>query len=245
MNLKLYMHDFDEAVAAVALAAIPRYLPTPPLIYYLEQGIERHEAEDPAAWMVAHAPTLEPAMLSNGQEDAFVGISAHLSTGEFFPEEEPRADMSISFPERPEYLAGVPALLRALGPAMRAYFGKSTPKDARWAIVRGAGNKCPLPPGDPRSAYTNPLIPVSPGWVNYWSYETCELLGFSLERGHGALFARVEDLPGHGLFLQLTEELLDLDQPDHLARLEAVYDALPEMARKEVILRAVMHPQPL
>lgn len=247
MNLHLYMHDFDEAVAAVALAAIPRYLPTPPLVYYLEQGIERRQAEDPAAWIVARAPTLEPAFLSNGREGALVSMSALLLTGEYVtePEQEPRAQTSISFPERPEYLAGVPGLLCALGPAMRAHFGKSTPKDAAWAIIQGAGNKFPLPLGDPRSAYIHPHVPASPGWVNYWSYETCELLGFSLERGHSALFARIEDLPGHGLFLQLTEEPLDLDHPDHLARLEAVYDALPELARIQVTLRASKQPRPV
>lgn len=71
-----------------------------------------------------------------------------------------------------------------------------------------------------------------PGWLNCWSLGTCAHVGFSLER-HGALFERVEELAGHGFLLQLTGDPLDLERPEHMARLEALCRALPALAHTE------------
>jgi hypothetical protein len=46
------------------------------------------------------------------------------------------------------------------------------------------------------------------------------------------LFARGIPIQGHGVVLQLTEDLLDLDRPEHLTTLTAAYEAFPAIDNK-------------
>lgn len=134
MNLFLYTPDFDEAIATLALSAIPRFLPTAPLNIRVEllgerveQGYELCEVPNPAPWIVARMDIEGPALLSNGlDEDAYVDIAAHRFPAPLVVVREPLFQTTITFPESPDYIAGASALLRALGPAMRAPWGKAT-----------------------------------------------------------------------------------------------------------------------
>jgi hypothetical protein len=136
--------------------------------------------------------------------------------------------MLVKFPDTPEFAPHAPDLVRALGPAARAFRIMLSPSNTAVSILEGAGRSGPPPRSGISSEGNSPsAIPRYFGWINYWSAESCRLLEFSPEDPRAALFAKVTPIEGHGLMLHLTDEPLDLGRPDHLAALTAAYHVFP------------------
>jgi hypothetical protein len=72
--------------------------------------------------------------------------------------------------------------------------------------------------------YDRRKVPAGVWWVNYWDAEQVRTVGVEAIRDAG--WARRDELPGGGWLLAATEEPLDPDRPDHLARLRTLLDRL-------------------
>lgn len=238
MNLFVLTREFDENSACAALSLIESHFPTTSIKYRLEgtmsdageaPHVEIHEVEKPAPWLARRATTMDSSLLCNGSNDAYVGITTRLLDAYCFTEGESVFQTVIDFPERSEYLHRVTGLLCALGATMRACYATTTPSSAAVAIVQGAGNVTPWASMKSTGRGISAYVPRRADWASCWSHETCRRLGFSMAN-HGGLFAQATELPDYGVFVQLTDEPLDLELSPHRIKLEALYKALPEIA---------------
>ena len=213
------------------LAAMETILPAGPLSYRVEANSSFHAVDDPAAWLIARLAEHTSALVCNGNEDEYVSLMAVAIPPALVSGGEPLLQMMVNFPDTPAYVDRAPELFAAFGPAGGAYWGIDMLGKASLAIADGAGRTPPDPmpmwPTSPSAA-----IPGRLAWVCYWSGEACRLLGFSPDDARASLFARVTPAAAHGVVLQLTSAMLDLDRPAHLARLTAIYDAFPAIAQK-------------
>lgn len=75
----------------------------------------------------------------------------------------------------------------------------------------------------------SPLQPEQVGWLNYWSEATCEYLGFpQLWREEQVL--RLSHRTPKGAFLvRLSQEPLDIRNPDHVRLIASAYEHLPNL----------------
>lgn len=212
------------------LAAIEATLPTAPLVYQTEASGRIQAVDAPGAWFADRLAGQAPALLCNGNEDEYVSLMAVGMAPALVSGGGPLVQVVVNVPEYPGFVERVPEVVRAFGPAAGAHWGVDTLGKAGFAIAKGAGrasSDSALP--GPRAL--SALVPGRLGWVSYWSQETCRLLGFSPEDGRASMFARVSPVPGRGVVLQLTDDMLDLARPVHLAKLRAAYDAFPAIAK--------------
>jgi hypothetical protein len=213
------------------LAAMEAILQTGPLAYRIEPNGSFHAMDDPAAWLVDRLAGHTSALICNGDEDDYASLMAVAIPPALVSGGVPLVQMVVNFPDAPVYIERMPDLFAAFGPAAGAYWGIDMLGKASPGIADGAGrtppDPMPLQPTSPSAA-----IPGRLAWICYWSDEACRLLGFSPADARASLFARVTPVAGHGVVLQLTSDMLDLDRRAHLAVLTAIYDAFPPMAKK-------------
>jgi len=67
------------------------------------------------------------------------------------------------------------------------------------------------------------------GWLNYWSAETCEFVGFPGEAHDEPLLRHSYRTPGGAWLVKLTEEPLDLRRPDHVDAIAGAYARYPRV----------------
>jgi hypothetical protein len=77
-----------------------------------------------------------------------------------------------------------------------------------------------------------PDIPFFIGWINYWSENTVEIVEFNQAKDSD-LFYKIQHTDNGGIILQLTEEPLDLEIPEHLAALKKVYERFPKVGGRD------------
>lgn len=239
MTCLFFVPSIDEPKARAMLAAMEAILETGPLAYRVEPNGRFHAVDDPAAWLVDRLAGHTSALICNGDEDEYASLMAVAIPPALVSGGERLIQMVVNFPDTPAYVERMPDLFAAFGPAAGAYWGIDMLGKASLAIADGAGrtppDPMPLQPTSPSAA-----IPGRLAWTCYWSDEACRLLGFSPKNesddegddARASLFARVTRVAGHGVVLQLTSDMLDLDRPAHLAVLTAIYDAFPPMAQK-------------
>jgi hypothetical protein len=213
------------------LTAIESSLPTAPLQYRIAKTGSIHLVDDPGAWCAAHLARDTPAVICNGDENDYVGLMAVAMEAMSVPQGRPLVQVMVRFPWTPPFIKRLPDMFCTFGPGARAYWGTASSSETDFAIVKGAGRKS-SDPGFPRPISPSVLIPGRLAWISYWSDATCRWLGFSPVDPRATLFARVIPIQGHGVVLQLTEDLLDLDRPEHLAALTAAYAAFPAIDNK-------------
>jgi hypothetical protein len=133
-----------------------------------------------------------------------------------------------------------PRLLAAAGEASGAWFGSYTPepedtllmlkrgaflKDVRWkeagARYDGLRHSTQL---SERSVinlehWSQARLPFQFGWCNYWSAETCKLLGFPDVNRDAQLMARSSKLSNSAWIVQITESRFDLRLDEHISAL--------------------------
>jgi hypothetical protein len=74
-----------------------------------------------------------------------------------------------------------------------------------------------------------PEIPHYLGWLNYWSAATARAIGFPDLTRDADLLSRARRTASGGWVVQLTDALLDLDNPGHLDALLRAYERFPEI----------------
>lgn len=116
-------------------------------------------------------------------------------------------------------------LLAALGESMRAYWGTATPDETASKIgsqiIHDPTQSPPqgLPALNAWTARSRRDVPAFLGWINFWSRDTAERLGFPRPIAVDAL-----PLESGAWIWQTTSEPLTLDRPDHVDALASAYE---------------------
>jgi len=77
-----------------------------------------------------------------------------------------------------------------------------------------------------------PLLPQRLGWLNYWSAEVAEHLGFPDPQKDADLLPLCRQLPSGHWVVQLTEDPLDLTRPDHVEAIVRAYWRFDKIGRR-------------
>lgn len=85
-----------------------------------------------------------------------------------------------------------------------------------------------LPGGIP--ALPTAEAPPSLGWLNYWSVDTARWLGFPDEARDGEWLARSVRTPAGAWLVRLTDEVFDVQRPEHLEALDRAYRRFERIA---------------
>jgi len=79
------------------------------------------------------------------------------------------------------------------------------------------------------SALRSPEIPGHLGWLCYWSAAAARIIGFPDAARDAELLSRSRRTASGGWVVQLTDEPLDLDRPEHLDMVKRTYERFPEI----------------
>jgi hypothetical protein len=144
------------------------------------------------------------------------------------------------YPKTEETVARSSEALSGLGTALGAYWGVATPFAAAAKIgtqVRPPGSDRRPPPGLPQLSpigdLAGPAVPQKLGWLNYWSAETAQLLGFPDPARDAEWLSRAQKLENGAWLLSLTDEPLHLEETEHLAALIAAYARFRQVGRPD------------
>lgn len=91
----------------------------------------------------------------------------------------------------------------------------------------------PILSNDPFRVRESSAHPLELGWLNYWSPESCEYIGFPDPERDRDLLAHSYQTPTGAWLVKLCPEPLDLDRPDHLALFADVYQRFPKIGLRE------------
>lgn len=179
-----------------------------------------------------------PLMSTTGDEPLMV--SGHNWIVDFKSGELPVLSVMCQYPMRPETLAFTNELLAKVGVALEAHWGEAASYVTGSRIgtqVKPPGSNREGPPGLPPLLVTDDLagpdVPQVLGWINYWSAPAVARLDFpASDPGRDEEWlSRAHRLPGGAWVVQLTDESLDLDRPDHLERLRLAYERFAAVGR--------------
>jgi hypothetical protein len=76
---------------------------------------------------------------------------------------------------------------------------------------------------------SHPAQPTELGWINYWSAQTCEYLGFPDSQRDRDLLAHSYRTPGGAWLVKLCSESLHLNRPEHLGIFADTYARFPKL----------------
>ncbi|MEM9490887.1 MAG: DUF5953 family protein [Myxococcota bacterium] len=223
MGCSFFADQMSETQYRSMLEVVEAVLPTPPLVYRIDTAGQIHQVDEPAAWFMAHLNDSIPTIFCNGLEDddEYVGLSV-------IPQPSPEFRAMVDWPWTEPYVERVFDLVRAFGPVSQAIWGAATMTTSGAALGRGAGRQAPIPEPDPLRPFSL-RMPNRADWIAYWSEATCAAVDFGPDDARAGLFYRVEWLAGHGVVWQLTADSLDVDRPEHLAAVSALYRAFPAL----------------
>jgi uncharacterized protein DUF5953 len=141
-------------------------------------------------------------------------------------------------------------LLESLGIAFDSWFGWFSPEpeatllmlkhggfmdDARWKLAGPRYDRLrestlvPALPGINLERWAHAYVPFQIGWCNYWSAQTCELLGFPDQSRDADLLATSTPLANGAWLVRLTDTPLDLRLDEHITKLGEAYRRFPEI----------------
>lgn len=176
----------------------------------------------------------DPLGLHNGRSgNGLVTIDWNAWPAEVGPAKMPFVDMVLSVPRAPYAVFAAEDLTVRLVEAVGPWHGRvHTSSAARVAEGQKVGTpamaRIPAPFGlphlflDREQRQRHPLVPIEIAWINVWSADTCELLGFR-ERDE-RLFSSVRVTSQGTRVLTVTTLPLDpAGNPDHVDALRAVY----------------------
>ena len=178
-----------------------------------------------------------PMVCNGGDDSDLVTLWGARLPAPFGPGGKAQSDFHVDLPHNAAGVAAAPAVLEAVAEAARAFWGHATPFDAGVDIARQTRNVPedvePPPRGLPviksPSALRTPEIPHRLGWLCYWSAASARTIGFPDQARDAELLSRARHTASGGWVVQLTEEPLDLDRPDHLDALKRAYERFPQI----------------
>ena len=190
------------------------------------------------AW-VKHVTEEEESLrfVCNGDENNLVTLWGARLPASFGPGGKAQSDFHAALPHNAAGVAAAPAVLEAVAEAARAFWGHATPFNASVDIVSQIQN-LPTMPEPPRRGLpvlkgpgfrSSPEIPGRLGWLCYWSAAAARIIGFPDAARDAELLSRSRRTASGGWVVQLTDEPLDLDRPEHLDMVKRTYERFPEI----------------
>jgi hypothetical protein len=181
------------------------------------------------AW-VSHGTEDRPVpMVCNGNESNLVTLWGSRIPALLGPGGKGQSDFHADLPHNAAGVAAAPAVLEAVAEAARAFWGHATPFNAGVDIVSQHPPRRGLPQLKVTSALRSPEIPHQLGWLCYWSAASARIIGFPDPARDAELLSRSRRTASGGWVVQLTDEPLDLDRPEHLDALKRTYERFPEI----------------
>ena len=181
-------------------------------------------------------------LVCNGDENDLVTLWGARLSAPLGPGGEAQSDFHAALPHNAAGVAAAPAVLEAVAEAARAFWGHATPFKAGVDIVSQIQSLPediePPPRGLPvikgPSALRSPEIPHRLGWLNYWSAAAARIIGFPDAARDAKLLSRARRTASGGWVVQLTDEPLDLDRPEHLDALKRTYERFSEIGGRSI-----------
>jgi hypothetical protein len=93
--------------------------------------------------------------------------------------------------------------------------------------------KLGLPRLMPPAGYAGPYVPSGIAWLNYWSKQTVDHMQVSYNTMQEQVYL-VKQTSDAGLLFQLTENVLNIQTPQHLQTLVKMYDAYPDVGGRRI-----------
>jgi hypothetical protein len=187
------------------------------------------------AW-VNHVTEEEESLrfVCNGDENDPVTLWGARTPALIGPGGKGHAHFHAKLPHNAVGVAAAPAVLEAVAEAARAFWGHATPFAAGVDIVSRHPPRRGLPLLKDPDALRSPEVPWHLGWLCYWSAATARVIGFPDPARDAGLLSRSRRTASGGWVVQLTDEPLDLDRPEHLDALKRTYERFPEIGGRSM-----------
>jgi hypothetical protein len=86
----------------------------------------------------------------------------------------------------------------------------------------------------------DPLQPATLGWINCWSADVCDYLGFPQPDRDDDLLELAYQTPQGAWIVKVCEEPLDVSVPSHVERIASVYERFPRLGIRDEVIHAEM-----
>jgi hypothetical protein len=189
------------------------------------------------AWLVEKIEDGGFPLLCNGDESYPVMVSGRGRFEVFSPGGQPQFEVHAKLPLDEPVIAAAAALLESIAEGARSYWGHASPYGYGTEVAQQFRRSPDDPELSPRGLpmlnmpekSPRPETPYFLGWLNYWSADAAEVIGFPDHARDGDLLSRARRTPSGGWIVQLTDTPLDYDNPDHLAALKRTYERFPSI----------------
>jgi len=173
-------------------------------------------------------------LLCNGNENHLVTIFL-MEAPHFGREME--LEVHAKWPMDDVGVAAAAQTLEGVAQAAHSYWAQVTPRTAAREIGAQTSPWQGGPPKPPRGlpvlkslkGMRPPKIPSHLGWLNYWSPDSAQVLGFPDPERDAEWLSRAKRTETGGWLLRLTDAPLNLDNPNHLDTLLRAYERFPEI----------------
>jgi hypothetical protein len=187
------------------------------------------------AWVASERTNGGFPFLCDDNDICPITISGHENPNGLCVDDLPHFEVHASLPMHADGLAAAVDVLAAVGGGACAYWGYVTPFKTNVEISRQTIDPVRKPGTPPRGLpalkfpdfILVPEIPHCLGWLNYWSDATARAIGFPDSTRDAELLSRSRRTDAGGWVVQLTDEPLDLDNPEHLDALKRGYERFP------------------
>jgi hypothetical protein len=235
--------DGDRLRLAAAAAAYGAFFPREPLRAHLLTQVPLSPGSERTSRRAAAARDRGGPALSNGDtdDDRHATLAWTSWPDAVGPARTAFADVVLSVPRVPFAVFAAEDLTFRLAAAIQPWHGRvHTTASAR--AVRGqcvenpASVRLAAPFGLPHLYYDparrHPLVPLEVTWINVWSADTCEVLGF--RPADERLFSAVRSTSDGARVLSLATLPLDpATEPEHVRALRAVYERFPRIGSRD------------
>jgi len=245
----LHLHVFAPALTSddgrplAAVEGMERALPGLRLAWRLSDAGRPIALPRRAAWLAESAADGEFGLLCNGDERYPITMSGFRESAISSPGGEPLLLVHAQLPQDEPVVAAAADMLEHVAEGVRARWGVMASGAVRQVIAAQVGPKLGNPEGPPLGLpalklpwnIRSPKVPGHLGWLNYWSADVAEAIGFPAPSRDAELLVRARRTGSGGWVVSLTEAPLDLDNPAHLEALKQAYARFPEIGgRAEV-----------
>ncbi len=172
-------------------------------------------------------------LLWNGEDDEFAFLNARMIPSPICPGNASLSEFVMNISKTSLSCEFASKLLVEIGESTEAYWAIITPENAAEIIgsqtIHSHIGGIPLrglPALHPSSELDSCLVPQRLGWINYWSKEAFQRILLSTEAHIPVTGFRIKDTR-LGWIIHTTIDPLDLDLPDHLEALQAMYQIYP------------------
>ncbi|MFE8600339.1 DUF5953 family protein [Archangium violaceum] len=189
------------------------------------------------AWLTEATTRGEFPLICNGDERYPVMISGHHESAYVSPGGRPQLQVQAKLPLDAAVIAAAAEMLEGVAEGARAFWGHLTPDAAALDIAYQIAPTLEGPPSPRRGLpglklfehIRSPEIPYYLGWLNFWSPDAAEAIGFPDPARDAELLSRARRTATGGWVVRLTDTPLDLDNPAHLDALKRAYERFPEI----------------